>query len=169
MKRVKITLPKGGIRHSLSGASYNVSAGSTYELEAKEIVIEGDVSLTQAPAARIPFDLDAAKAGAPLVTRDGRRVHFVAHDPGADINFRLLVRFDDNVCATAVHESGCSQVKEMHGDIFMAPKPKRTVWVNLYKDGTYSEWPTDTEAKVSAKSIPGSYIVAIAYPIEIDD
>ena len=41
-----------------------------------------------------PFDLEAAKAGAPIVTRDGRPAKFIAHVAEAHPSQRLLVLID---------------------------------------------------------------------------
>lgn len=81
-----------------------------------------------------PFDLEAAKRGEPLVTRDGRKAVFVGHDAGAHEHFRVLARIGDELCATAIRENGRVANYNSPGDLFMAPKPKRTrtVWVNVY-------------------------------------
>ena len=44
-----------------------------------------------------PFDLEAAKAGAPIVTRDGRPAKFIAHVAEAHPSQRLLVLIDGTV------------------------------------------------------------------------
>ena len=44
-----------------------------------------------------PFDLEAAKAGAPIVTRDGRPAKFIAHVAEVHPNHRLLVLIDGDV------------------------------------------------------------------------
>lgn len=82
-----------------------------------------------------PFDLKRALAGEPVVTRDGRKVHCVLHDPGSpDEEMRVYARYGDEscMCYNAFMENGLlrkGQVKPQ--DLFMAPI-KREAWVNVY-------------------------------------
>lgn len=88
---------------------------------------------------RRPFDLEAAKRGEPLVTRDGRSVKFVAYVQEAQIY--PVVAFIEG--APAVHsltDDGrywSDNHSTSENDLFMAPKPKRTVWLNLYEKATW--------------------------------
>lgn len=80
-----------------------------------------------------PFDLEAAKAGKPLVMRNGEVVTYVAHIPTCQhANSRLLaVTKDGNL--RFYYENGDFFTQQEHPfDLFMAPV-KKTVWVNLYK------------------------------------
>lgn len=84
-----------------------------------------------------PFDLEAAKAGAPLVTRDGRSVRFVGHVPEARSDCRVLVFIDGESETREFPESGVSRPQAGPSrDLFMAPPAKRTVWVNTFKEPT---------------------------------
>jgi hypothetical protein len=77
-----------------------------------------------------PFDLEAAKRGEPIQTRDGRPVKFIAYVPEADKSQRVVVLVDGYI--VALHEDGSVHDDCNHyDDIFMAPR-KRTVWVNLH-------------------------------------
>ena len=79
-----------------------------------------------------PFDLKAALAGAPAVTRDGREVKWIAHDPGAVSEGRVLARVGDGGSHVRFFESGASYLTgESSYDLFMAPV-KREGWVNLH-------------------------------------
>lgn len=75
-----------------------------------------------------PFDLEKAKAGAPLVTRAGEEAHFVAHVPEADKYYRVVVRVGGIV--SAFSETGKYAGGEHHYDLFMAPV-KRKVWLAI--------------------------------------
>lgn len=167
MKRVKITLPEGGRRivDGNVGSLIHLRKGLTYEIEAEEIIIEGDVKLSgkvnSSQPEALPFDLEAAKAGAPLVTRSGRKVNFVAHDQGANEGFRLLVRIEGDGCAFGMPEKGRWDGIESLHDLFMAPKPKRTVWVNIYPSASQY----DTEADAISM---GDYRRIATVPVEID-
>jgi len=78
-----------------------------------------------------PFDLEAAKRGEPIQTRDGRPVKFIAHVPEAREGDRVVMLFEDVVLASG--ESGHFYLSKEphHYDLFMAPR-KRTMWVNLH-------------------------------------
>ncbi len=109
-----------------------------------------------------PFDLEAAKAGAPLVTRDGRPAKFIAHVAEAQPSQRLLVLIDGGVYAK--FESGKYLNSPAH-DLFMAPV-KRTVWVNLY--GYCGATWFDTE-KVADDSALSTRLGGRAWPVEIEE
>lgn len=79
-----------------------------------------------------PFNLEEAKAGKPVVCRDGVPAKFVAHVPTIQrIDHRVLV--DRNgMLLTATDEGRYRQVPaEDDFDLFMAPE-KKSGWVNLY-------------------------------------
>ena len=85
-----------------------------------------------------PFDLEAAKAGAPIVTRDGRPAKFIAHAAEAHPSQRLLVLIDGGVHLK--FESGRysnSPAHVSHNELFMAPV-KRTVWVGQLIQAAHS-------------------------------
>lgn len=82
---------------------------------------------------RRPFDLEAAKRGEPLVTREGKEAKFIAHVPDARKTEKFVYLVGDTVCATG--EDGYS-FTDASADLFMAPKPKRTVWANTYYHDT---------------------------------
>lgn len=71
-----------------------------------------------------PFNLEAAKAGAPLVTRNGKPARFVAHVPECAEGFRLIVMIDGEDCVTDLCDSG--RVDDAHdygSDVFLADEP----------------------------------------------
>ena len=113
-----------------------------------------------------PFDLEAAKAGAPLVTRDGRPAKFIAHVAEAHPNQRLLVLVGGAVCRH--FEGGRCMLNpgdESPYDLFMAPV-KRTVWVNLYEYGEATWFSTKEIADGGALSDRHG---GRAWPIEIEE
>jgi hypothetical protein len=88
-----------------------------------------------------PFDLAAAKAGAPVQTRDGRKVRLLCFD-------RIDPNRYESVCGLVLYgdveqygswnthgEWGLAR-ESMH-DLVMAPvKRSRVEWVNVYRDGS---------------------------------
>lgn len=153
MKRIKITLPEGGRRIGELGSNVGLNRGVSFELQAEKIIIEGDVTFSgnvNAPTpAPLPFDLEAAKAGAGVLwgnlpvrwiglgnQKSGTRAHNIIE-----------------------HAQGLSYAPDC--DLFMVPKPKRTVWVNIYPSASQY----DTEA--DAISMGDNRRIATV-PVEID-
>ncbi|WP_175969636.1 hypothetical protein [Burkholderia sp. BCC0322] len=120
-----------------------------------------------------PFDLEAAKRGEPIVTRDGRSVAFVAHDPNFSETHRVITRVEGTTAPRCYFESG-AYFKEGPDDLdlFMAPR-KRTVYVNIYdqanplgkSQGNFAVW-HDNEA--AARRHSDESAVATAVPVEIE-
>lgn len=84
-----------------------------------------------------PFDLEAAKAGKPVVTLDGRKVELLKFDL-KDSNFPIagIVNINDDYQAVHIWQSdGRWYAGETTADLdlFMA-STKREGWVNLYID-----------------------------------
>lgn len=118
-----------------------------------------------------PFDLEAAKRGEPLVTRDGRSIKFVAHVPEAReysvIAFLPGEKAPDTFTDKGLYCAGRTSMSSVSScrDLFMAPKPKRTVWVNLYEKDNLATWYPSEEL---AKSRPDIQAIAIAVPVQIE-
>lgn len=113
-----------------------------------------------------PFDLEAAKAGAPIVTRDGRPAEFIAHVEEAHPGQRLVVLLDGDV--RLKFENGKYASSPAHvsdHDLFMAPV-KRAVWVNLYECGAGVWYDTEKEADDCARA---HRLGGRACPIEIEE
>ena len=113
-----------------------------------------------------PFDLEAAKAGAPLVTRDGRPAKFIAHVVEAHPSQRLIVLVDGVVLTK--FENGKYAGSSAHvsdNDLFMAPA-KRTVWANVYGYGGATWYNTEKDADDGALS---NRLGNRAWPIEIEE
>ncbi len=111
-----------------------------------------------------PFDLEAAKRGEPLVTRDGREVTEFHH-------FETEVREDPCAAiiggrATWVHTDGryYRDGNQHPYDLFMAPR-KVTRWVNLYPYGEAAHHESEEVAREWASK---GLALAIAIPIEIE-
>ncbi len=120
-----------------------------------------------------PFNLDDAKAGKPLITRDGRSARFIAHVPEANPDVSLIVQIVKRSCPLILTERGTTNWEEdapSDYDIFMAPV-KVTRWVNFYADGAARHYETKIDAATATQdlTIPVySEIIAIAVPVEIE-
>lgn len=81
-----------------------------------------------------PFDLAQAKAGKPVITRDGRPARIVCFDRkqnGFPL-FGFSGESDERVYSWTLDGKYYGN-GESPEDLFMAPEEK-TVWVNLYRD-----------------------------------
>jgi hypothetical protein len=97
-----------------------------------------------------PFDLEAAKRGEPIITRDGREVKFIAHVPEAQRDQRVVFLLG-NLVYTADEKGRLDKDLDSFADLFMAPK-KRTVWVNLCENHIVYWY--DSEKEADAGSCP---------------
>ena len=79
-----------------------------------------------------PFDLEAAKRGEPLVTRDGRSAIFVAHLPECNPRCRVIARVGEEAHMFGEDGRTLRDGVIYHDDLFMAPK-KIKVWVAILK------------------------------------
>ena len=116
-----------------------------------------------------PFDLEAAKRGEPIVSRDGREVKFVAHVPEANAGHRLVVLCDEVIYSHYVdgryHRDA---VDESSVDLFMATK-KFSVWVNLYSDGYWTMQDTQEDADEHNNFYRSYRIGKKAFKMEIEE
>lgn len=117
-----------------------------------------------------PFDLEAAKAGAPVMTRDGRPARILAFDLKAD-EYPIATAIETHdgkyeVVRTCTEYGKYNDAIDEHDcDLVMAPV-KHRAWVNVYKGGYYqigSLFDTEAEAIKSGKSV-STYIATV--PIE---
>lgn len=119
-----------------------------------------------------PFNLEAAKSGAPIVTRDGREARFIAHVPEFDEEYRVIVQISDRQNAVSFCENGRLYAgAEDKDDLFMKPQ-KRTKYVNLYEHDYRSGWSlysTEEEARKYTGQTLGVRYHAIAVPVEIEE
>lgn len=120
-----------------------------------------------------PFDLEAAKRGEPIQTRDGQLVKFIAHVPEADESQRLVILIDNTV--VGFYKKGThARDLETELDLFMAPR-KRTVWVNLYRpyadDYSYGQPATcfATKELADGSTSVNKRVGNRAWPLELND
>ena len=82
-----------------------------------------------------PFDLEKAKAGAPVITRNGCTARIICFDRADDDGYSLvaLLQLDKGIERVTTHTDQGRYCKEPGNDydLFMAPV-KREGWVNIY-------------------------------------
>lgn len=100
---------------------------------------------------RYPFNLDDALAGAPCMTEDGRVVRVTR-----DARLETLIA-DDGQRAWFISPDGRRAFEpspDRPNDLFMA---QRTVWLNLYADGSANWHPTKQDAIDAANRVENMF------------
>ena len=94
-----------------------------------------------------PFDLEAAKAGKPVCTRDGRKARIICFDAKcADTPIVALVSRDDGEILLRHYRNGkLSDDKDSDADLMMLPE-KKEGWVNIYDNMIM--YASEEEAKI---------------------
>jgi hypothetical protein len=72
---------------------------------------------------RVPFDLEKAKAGAKLVTRNGRSAKFIAHIPEADPEYRVIAMVGNYQASHTQEGAVYSDTDDGH-DLFILEEEK---------------------------------------------
>lgn len=114
-----------------------------------------------------PFDIEKAKAGAKVVTRDGRNVRIICWDKLDDDDtypIVALVKDKDGTEDTEIYtlDGACVVDQKYDLDLFMAPTTVEQ-WVNVYKDenGVYFYAFHNSEQKAHQYKDVKNYITTI--------
>lgn len=99
------------------------------------------------------FSLEAAKAGKPVCTRDGRKARIICFDSTLE-NYPLVVLVGDYPYSYT-DEGKFNKDSESNSDLMMLPK-KKEGWVNVYKHNLY-----DTESEAKRAHVKEGYIDTI--------
>lgn len=112
----------------------------------------------------IPFDLERAKAGDPLVTREGRPARIICFDRISSSDYVLVVlglSSNGNEWVYSVTSEGresSNPTSENSGDLFMKPlniTRYRLIWVdNISKLPQYKDYDSMEDALLIYKSLP---------------
>ena len=109
-----------------------------------------------------PFDLEAAKSGKPVCTRDGRKARIICFDMNANSPIVALVDYNGQEVVVCCHNDGRNYHAETtYNDLMMLPE-KKSGWVNIYKE-TEGEYYVDklihkTEKFAFDVACPDDYI-----------
>lgn len=124
------------------------------------------------PVQPLPFDLEAAKAGKPIITRDGRKVRYIGHVPEAKDSHKVVAFAEQCQAPYSYYENGSMHsYRQADEDLFMLAQ-KKTVYVNLYENSPFHKWFT-YDSKEEAESVANRAaaqvrVIAVAVPVEID-
>lgn len=113
-----------------------------------------------------PFDLEAAKRGEPIISRAGVPHKFIAHVPEATEINRVVTLTSGGDIRVNMENGTISVNAQSTNDLFMATK-KRTIYLNLYRDGTTAVHTSSLE-DANRYAFPGR-IGGKAWPLEIED
>ena len=100
-----------------------------------------------------PFDLEAAKAGKPVCTRDGRKARIICFDVKGDKPIIALIEYeiDERPCNYFVNGRFYSNPNENNdADLMMLPE-KKEGWINIYEDMVIYE--SKEEAELNASKV----------------
>ena len=87
-----------------------------------------------------PFNLEAAKNGAPIITRDGRPAEFIGHFPENVEDERVVFIIGGRVCGATEQGRLWSAGPGSELDLFMA-SVKKEGWIPLYRSSTSGKFP----------------------------
>ena len=109
-----------------------------------------------------PFNLEEAKAGKPLVTRDGRDAKFIAYVAECDRAYCVLCHVDGDTFVGSYTDDGKRFADETKScaDLFMKTT-RKTIYVDLYPNG---EWIYHINGVNSS-----TRAFAIGVPVEIEE
>lgn len=107
-----------------------------------------------------PFDLEAAKAGKPVCTRDGRKARIICWDKKGLVPIVALIEHENSEIFLAYYNNGRHTIRERSDNDLMMLLEKKEGWVNVYNSLgviTFSHNPYDT--KEEAMKDKGKYYV----------
>lgn len=107
-----------------------------------------------------PFDLEAAKAGKPVCTRDGRKARIVCFDKEGSFHLVVLItRKEDLIEDIRTYSvNGISSIsynrrhpEDHNDDLMMLPEKREGGWINIYEDMVVYE--SKEEAELNASKV----------------
>ncbi len=115
-----------------------------------------------------PFNLEAAQAGAPIMTRDGRKAKFIAYVPELRPSRQVVILVAGLEALEAYYPDGSYlSGNTTHAiDLSMAPV-KKTVWVNFHRGGVAYYFENKDDAMKDAEISVGC--VTNTAPVEIEE
>ena len=124
---------------------YNID-NVQHELEKLFLVIkDSDTKLNLKP-----FDLEAAKAGKPVCTRDGRKARIICFDRENEQPIVALIKNNERECIDTFFNNGHS-VSKTNGataDLMMLPE-KKEGWIVIHKEAIYDK---ETAEKIARET-----------------
>ena len=120
-----------------------------------------------------PFNLEEARAGKPVCTRDGRGVRILCFDMvGTEYPLVALVTNkgsgDETIFTYMAGDGSINKLPNNALDLMMFTTPKsKTVYLNLYRNGVCHTHATEDGAETASIGT-SSPLLAKAYPVTIE-
>jgi hypothetical protein len=97
-----------------------------------------------------PFDLEAAKAGKPICTRDGRKARIICFDRNWEYPIVALIECENGEeMISACDKDGKARIYETQGtDLMMLPQ-KKEGWIIIHKEAIYDK---ETAEKIARET-----------------
>ena len=109
-----------------------------------------------------PFSLEAAKAGKPVCTRDGRKARIICFDRNDLYPIVALIECEDGKeIIGAYSKEGQTDIYEIKGTNLMMLHEKKEGWVNVYKGGLLDTKSYNTKKEAFDKASPRDYVDTI--------
>jgi len=117
------------------------------EIKTKEDMEEKKLNLK-------PFDIQKAKEGKPVCTRDGRKARIICFDTKGDV-CPIIALVEENGIEVAYHydKNGQNAYKKSGLDLMMYPE-KRSVWINVKKDASLFKSREEAERNCTKDYVP---------------
>lgn len=149
---------------------YNIPHNLRYGFisEMKELLNREECSNSESIGKNLkPFDLDAAKAGKPVCTRDGRKARIICLD-AKDIEKPIIALYENDdddgeikeVVETYNNKGEICEGAKWAKDLMMLPE-KHEGWVNVYKGGLLDTKSYNTRKEAFDKASPKDYVDTI--------
>ena len=104
-----------------------------------------------------PFDLQKAREGKPVCTRDRRKARILCYDFKQNEEYPILVAVenkDGKECALLYSNDGISEMyKSSNNELAMLPE-KKEGWINVYKERCY-----ETKEEAIRYIAPGTHYI----------
>ena len=95
------------------------------------------------------FDLEAAKAGKPVCTRDGRKARIICFDRNWEYPIVALIECEnDEEMISACDKDGKARIYETQADLMMLPE-KKEGWIIIHKEAIYDK---ETAEKIARET-----------------
>lgn len=96
-----------------------------------------------------PFDLEAAKAGKPVCTRDGRKARIICWDKKGLAPIVALIEHENSEIFLAYYNNGRHTIRERSdNDLMMLPE-KKEGWIIIHKEAIYDK---ETAEKIARET-----------------
>lgn len=95
------------------------------------------------------FDLEAAKAGKPVCTRDGRKARIICWDKKGLVPIVALIEHEDSEIALSYYNNGKHMFRDNSDNDLMMLTKKKEGWIIIHKEAIYDK---ETAEKIARET-----------------